>query len=286
MSARLLLLALPFALAATVAQAQEASAESSLTANIRRIGLEYSETTVHNAREYQNSPVAPLSADSQKMVKGVFDAALEYRRTNMQWTNSLFAEYGKTEIEPINQPSVKTENADKILFTSDYAHKLHEYNGLKFGPTVIAEYQTEFTADNGKPRSKVARLKAGYKAFDGTVVKDMYLVGVAEYDMTYPQHVQKSAAEAGWRIEGDLRDGVKLSTDGYYRRYLSYDRYIGTDLRYDFSANARMDVDFIGKFTFGPYINYRRAHSREARKYASNTVIGLSLTYKDLFKLF
>ena len=286
MSSRLLYFVLPAVLAATTAVAQE-TGTSSLTANIRRIGLDYSETTVHNAREYQNSPVAPLSADSQKKITGVFDTALEYRRPNMLWINSAFAEYGKTEIKPENRPAVETENADKILFTSDFAYKLHQYEGLMFGPTVIAEYQTEFTSNNGAPRTKILRGKAGYKAFDGTIVKDLYLVGVGEYDMTYADHVSKSAVEFGWRLEDTLREGVKASTNGYYRRYLSYSHYIGTDLRYDFYAEARMDVDIINdKLTFGPYATYRRAHARAAEKYASNTVIGLSLSYKDIFNLF
>ena len=268
------------------AQAQEsADSASTLKANFRRVGLELSSTTITHSREYQNSPVTALSSDSQTVVKGVFDFMLEYNRENMQWNNGIYAEYGKTKVKPVNQPTETNENADKILLSSDYAHKLYEFNGVKFGPMATAEYQTEFTANDNAPRTKVLRGKAGLKLFDGDVIKSLYIAAVGEYDMTYDPHVSKSAAEFGWRLEDSPRDGVQYSTDGYFRRYLSYSHYIGTDLIYDLNATARMDVQLNATLTFGPYMSYRYARSREAHVSGSNFTIGVAFTYKDLFNL-
>ena len=59
--------------------------------------------------------------------------------------------------------------------------------------------------------------------FDNAVVKSLYLTGVYEYDFTYAgEQTSKLAAEIGWRLEYQVREGVKLSTNGYYREYLSY----------------------------------------------------------------
>ncbi len=268
------------------AQAQETAASApTLKANFRRVGLELSSTTITHSREYQNSPVTALSSDSQTVVKGVFDFMLEYNRENMQWNNGIYAEYGKTKVKPVNQPTETNENADKILLSSDYAHKLYEFNGVKFGPMATAEYQTEFTANDNAPRTKVLRGKAGLKLFDGDVIKSLYIAAVGEYDMTYDPHVSKSAAEFGWRLEDSPRDGVQYSTDGYFRRYLSYSHYIGTDLIYDLNATARMDVQLNATLTFGPYMSYRYARSREAHVSGSNFTIGVAFTYKDLFNL-
>ena len=266
------------------AQAQESSAPT-LKSNFRRVGLELSSTSITHSREYQNSPVTQLSTDSQTVVKGVFDFMLEYNRENMQWNNGIYAEYGKTKVKPVNQPTETNENADKILLSSDYAHKLYEFNGVKFGPMATAEYQTEFTANDNAPRTKVLRGKAGLKLFDGDVIKSLYIAAVGEYDMTYDPHVSKSAAEFGWRLEDSPRDGVQYSTDGYFRRYLSYSHYIGTDLIYDLNATARMDVQLNATLTFGPYMSYRYARSREAHVSGSNFTIGVAFTYKDLFNL-
>lgn len=280
------------------AQAQEAQEapppeppKGELKANFRRIGLDLSTTKVSHARNYQDSPVSQLNADDQSVLKGVFDFVLEYSKENLRWNNALFMEYGKTKIEPLDEPAKKTENADKILLSSTYSHKsmkfeAPEFGTIDFGPMASAEYQTEFTANDNAPRSRVFRGKGGLMLFDGKIIKDLYIAGVGEYDITYSKaHVSKFAGEIGWRIEHKIRDGVSFSTDGYYRRYFSYSRYVGTDLRYDFSLTARMDVDISKTLTFGPYLSYRRAHSRESDVAGSNFMIGVSFSYKNLFNL-
>ena len=114
----------------------------------------------------------------------------------------------------------------------------------------------------------------------------MYVGGVYEYDFTYAnEKVSKGAAEAGWRVEYQLREGVKFTSDGYYRKYLSYSQYVGEDLKNDFLAIARLDTNIWGDLTMGPYIKYRRAHSRQAQHYASNTSIGVSFSYIHNFDL-
>ena len=281
-----LLMAMP-ALAAESAATQPAEKPTStLKANLRRLGLDFSSTSVKNARLYQNSPVSQFNADSQTVIKGVFDGALEYDRTNLNWTNSLLMEYGKTKLKPVDGPDTTNENSDQILFTSEYTHKLWSYKELDFGPFVSAGYQTEFTETKESPRAKIIRGKAGVKLFNGNILKDLYVAGVYEYDMTYPEHVSKSAGEFGWRAEYTLREGVAFATDGYYRDYFSYSHYVAEDLKYDLKATARMDVNLMSNLVFGPYVSYRQGKSRAADKKASNTQIGVSLTYKNLYDIF
>lgn len=261
---------------------------SELRANFRRIGLELSSTKVSNAKEYENSPVTQLNADNQSLIKGVFDFVLEYDNQDMRWDNSLFMNYGRTKIKGHEEGDVSetSENEDKILLTSDYAYKMWRVNGMDLGPFASIAYQTEFTRNEDAPRMKVFRGKSGLKLFSGKVIKELYVAGVGEYDITYSEHVSKFAAETGWRLEHQLREGVQLSTDGYFRKYFTYSQYIGTDLKYDLNLTARMDVDITETLTFGPYVSYRLAQSREAESHASNLMIGVSLAYKNLYQLF
>lgn len=259
---------------------------SSLKANLRRISLDFSSTNVSNAREYENSPISELSADGQTVIKGVFDFDLEYNHEDMRWNNGLFMEYGKTKLKPADGPSSTNEDNDKILLSSNYAYKMWKYPHFNIGPMTGVEYQTEFTKNDDAPRQQVLRGKGGISVFDGTIIKDLYAALVGEYDMTYSsQKVSKFAGEVGWRIEYDLREGVKLSTDGYYRDYWTYSEYVGTDLRYDLSAKARMDVKLWGNFAFGPYISYRQAQARETSATGRNVGIGVSLSYNDLYTI-
>lgn len=256
-------------------------------ANFRRLGLEVSSTEVKNAKEYQNSPVSALNSDSQTLVNGIFDFVLEYDQEKMRWDNSVFLNYGKTKIKPTTGPNETTENEDEILLTSDYTYKVWKFNNLDLGPFASIAYQTEFTSNDGAPRMKVFRGKTGAKLLSGKIIKELYVAGVGEYDITYSnEHTTKTGVETGWRLEYDVREGVKMSTDGYFRKYLTYSNYVGTDLKYDLDLTARMDVDMTKNFTFGPYVKYRQAKSREARKSGNNVMIGLSIAYKELFNLF
>ena len=270
----LLVLAALLPFAATAAENRE------LTLDIRRIGLDLSKTDVRHAAAYSDSPIQALKADDQEFIKGVWDTVLEYKIDDLKWDNSLFMEYGKTTLKPYDGEKVVNENADKILLTSDLAWAHWHWGDLKFGPMARAAYETEFEASGDAPRQNVVRGSAGFALFDHPIIKSLYLAGVYEYDFTYSNHkVNKSAVEAGWRLEYEVREGVKLSTNGYYREYLSYSEYVPTDLERDFSATARMDTNLWGGFTLGPYVQYRRAKSREADVYGSNFQLGVSFSY-------
>lgn len=260
--------------------------EQSLSLQVRRIGLEWSKTDVRHAAEYQNSPVSALSADSQDFIKGVFDTALVYNTEKFQWDNSLFMEYGETKLIPYNAPATTSENSDDILLSSNLSYACWEWSDFKFGPTVRAAYDTEFFASDQSPRQNLIRTNAGISLFDNQVIKSLYLTGVYEYDFTYSgEKLSKLAAEIGWRLEYGIRDGITLSSNGYYREYFSYSQFISTDLERDFSAVVRLDTNLWGDLTMGPYVQYRRARARGADVYGSNFVMGISFNYITTFGL-
>ena len=266
-----------------IAMADESPKDNKFNLNVRRIGFDWTKTDMKNAREYQNSSVAALKASNQENINGVFDVALEYGHDRFKWDNSLFMEYGKQSITNVNGEKTIDESADKILFSTDLAYACWDFDSFKLGPIVRGQYETEFKGD---PRRNVLRPNAGFSLFDHDIIKSLYVVGVYEYDFTYSNaKVSKSAAEAGWRIEYKIRDGVKFTSDGYYRKYLSYSKYVGEDLTYDFLAVARLDTNVWGDLTMGPYVKYRRAHSRDAIDFGANTSIGISFSYIHNFDL-
>jgi hypothetical protein len=265
----------------------DAEKKSDLVLSIRRVGLDLSNTDVKHAAEYSNSPIQALKANSQDYIKGVADIALEYDHDRLNWDNALFTEYGKTTLKPYNAAETSNENADKILASSDLAYACWDVGGFKLGPTARMQYETEFTSNGGVPRQNVVRSNAGVSLFDHDIIKNLYLAGVYEYDFTYrDEQVQKSAAEFGWRLEYQPRQGVKFTTSGYYREYLSYSRYLETDLKRDLNVVARMDTNLWNNFTMGPYVQYRLAKSREADVYGSNFILGVSFNYITKFGLF
>ena len=270
------------------ALAEEKSGKSDLRANFRRVALEMSSTEVKNADLYVDSPNSQLSADSKTMIKGVFDFVLEYEQPNWQWNNSLFMEYGRTKLKPVGEEDTTNEDADKILLTSDYNCKLWklEFQNADAGPFASVAYQTEFTRNNDAPRMKVVRGKTGLKLFNGEYIKELYAAAVGEYDFTYSgDEVRKGAYEIGIRAERPISDQVKFQLEGYFRNYVSYSKYVATDLKYELSVTGRMDVKIYQKFSLAPYVSYFQGKARGVDKEGSNFLIGLSFAYSDLFNL-
>ena len=171
-----------------------------------------SSTSVSHAEQYQNSPNTQLSSDSETLFKGVFDFILEYEQPDYQWNNSVYMEYGKTRLKKADGSTTSSENADKILLTSDYARKMWKYGEADVGPFGSLGYQTEFTANNDAPRNKTLRGKGGLKLFNGQYIKELYVAAVEELDMTYSRSDTKTAYEIGIRAEYPLRDGIKMTT--------------------------------------------------------------------------
>ncbi len=281
-------------LTSTLAGAQETSGEATgvlpgdWKANFRRVALEFSNTSVSHAQEYANSPISELSADSETQINGVVDFALEYTDPHLSWDNRLFMEYGKTKLKKADGERTTNENADQILLSTDIAQKSWYWDRAKadVGPFANVGFQTEFTANQDAPRNKVARLKGGFKAFQGTYIEDLYAAVVGEADFTYSPTNMKSALEVGFRAKYPIREGVSFAGEGYYRDYLSYSEYEGTDLKYDLNVKVRMDVKISKTLMIAPYASYRLAQSREASVKGSNFMIGLSFAYSDIFDLF
>lgn len=254
--------------------------------NFREISLNYSNTSVGNAREYRDSPISQFSMDSQYNVIGKFDTLLDYTNDIGMWRNNLLLNYGKVKIKPVDGPSDTTESADKIWLSTEYAFKTWQVSDFDIGPFGQVAFQTEFTANQDSPRYKVLSAREGIKAFEGEYVKDLYFALVEEYDFTYSNDRNtKFAWEIGTRLEYPLREGVKLTGTARYTDYFHYSKYVGTDLTYDLDLTGKFEVDLTDTIAFAPYVSYRRGKARAAHKSGDNFMIGLSLKYADLFHL-
>ena len=261
---------------------------SSLVANLSRLALQYNQNTVTNKEEDSEYP-GTFTSDEQEVFTGIFDGNLEYNNDALVWLNSLFMEYGRSEAK---QDGVKTksENADKILLSTDYTHKIWHLDEGIVGPFVNLGYQTEFTkftADNGeKYRTKILRGKTGIKLYEGKYFKELYAAAVEEADFTYGDTNMKTAAEVGYKFEYAIRDDMKFISDGYFRKFFIYDRYRNTDFKFEAETNNRIDVTIVGNLSFAPFVNYKVAKSRGAKKRRSDTTVGLSLGYQTDYRFF
>ena len=241
------------------------------SANLKKASVQLSSTEVSHAKEYKDSPNSQLSGDSETVVKGIFDFALTQEKDDYKWENSLFMEYGKTKLKPVDGPNVENETA---------------YMGAYVGPFCNFAYQNEFEPNDDAPRTKIFRGMTGLKMFDGKYIKNLYGGLVGDYDFTYSsKKTTKAAYEVGIVAEYELREGVVFNLDSYWRDYFKYSSYNPHDFEYELSAKANMMVDVYNGLQIGPFVQYFRAEDRGSNTYGASTIIGIEGSYGNLWEL-
>ncbi|MBQ8843260.1 MAG: hypothetical protein IJ016_00455 [Elusimicrobiaceae bacterium] len=255
--------------------------------DLKKASLDLSSTDVKNAEDYKNFPNAKLTSDSQTLVKGHLDLQGNYFAEHFVWGNELFLDYGKTTLKPVDGERTTNETSDSILFTSSYTHRLwkaeNALGGFEAGPFASLSYQTEFNSQGDSPLKKVLRAAAGVKIYEGTYIKNFQLAGFAESDFTYDPSSENYGWEAILRIEQPIREGVKGVYSGMFRNYLYRSREEATDIDYEASVDARLDVAVMKEISIAPFIQYYTAQARAFGKRGQNLQIGISFGFSHTF---
>lgn len=254
---------------------------------LKKIAFDFTSTEVKNAKEYNGFSDARLSADSQTAVRGALDFISDYHAEHYLWTNELTADYGRTKIRPVEGQTLTNENADKILLTTGYTQRLWKVQdvlgGFEAGPFFNLGYETEFTKPDNSPRKKILRGTAGVKLFEGTYIKSLFAAVVGERDFTYNPGASKLAWEAGFKIEQPVREGVTAKYSVLFRDYLSSSEKRDTDLDYEVSADARLEVSLYKNLYLAPFVSYYTAQAKYFGPRGENVYIGVSLSFSHLF---
>ena len=262
---------------------------------LKQLAVSITSTEVHNSTiAFTN---ARLTADSQTAIQGKLDFDARYFLPKFLWTNNLFMEYGKTSVRPVDKDEVVTENADKISLTTDLTYRLWKVEedfigGFEAGPFANIGYETEFDApeieiegykERGN-RKQILRGKAGAKLFEGKYLKELYAAYVFERDFTDTPEINRSAWEAGFRAELEVREGVKLVAWSYFRDYLSYSEETISDLDYETESEIRLDVKLWNNLAVAPFVNYYCASAQHFNCVADNWYTGIQISYSTFFK--
>ena len=257
-------------------------------ANFKRVGLDLGTNKVSNYREYEDSPNTEINQNTQGVLKGVFEFAFEYEQPLYRWDNTVYAEYGKSRIHGNPGRKNYTENADKLLLTTDYTYKIRHFsNNTDLGPFANLAYQTEFTSDSTAKRQKIMRSMQGMKLINGTRgITDFHLAVVEEFDFTYAEEDTKTAWQIGFTYKYPFAERYRFEFETYYRDYLGYSRYEATDFRYEFFAIAKLNIMVSDNFFAEPYVSYFRAEDRTHNKAGSNLIVGAAVAFTDIVKLF
>ena len=273
-----------------------AGTKEGLELELKQLAVSITSTEVHNSSPTFSS--ARISGDSQTAIQGKLDFDARYFLPKFLWTNNLLMEYGKTSVRPRDKEEIVTENSDKISLISDLTYRLWKVDedfigGFEAGPFVNLGYETEFDApeieieegvkERGN-RKQILRGKAGAKLFEGKYLKELYAAYVFERDFTYTPETNREAFEAGFRVEAEIREGVKFVAWSYFRDYLSYSEENISDLDYESESEIRLDVKLWNNLSIAPFVNYYCASAQHFNCVAENWYTGITISYSTFFK--
>ncbi len=257
--------------------------------NLREIAFQFSNIQVNNAAEFSNISNAKLRSNSQILVQGSGKLYSEYRTSRLQLDNGVSAAYGKVTIRPTSGDTVTNESVDQILLDNELRYRNTRFSMLGggiMGPFVTAQYDTEFSPQDGVPKRKILRGKAGYKLYEGSTVKDFYAAAVTEEDFTYSNSVHTQYGwETGYKLTFPIHNGlIELKTEGYYRNLIRTRSDTVYDLKNELELKANLDVTLVDNLKMGPYVDYYRVTGKLLDGAASNFLFGIELSYSFLLK--
>lgn len=255
-----------------------------LKIDIRRISLEFSNTTIQAPNEYKNLQITQFNGDNSTIVNFKADLGLDYNFEDSRFSNNLIVNYGLIVLTPRGLPSTRTETADDLSLTSGYTKKVFILENGFVGPFIDGQYQTELTRNldannNLLPLSQTLRYKVGMKMLDGKYIDEIYLAGVGEMDLTYSPMGINGALEVGLRAKSPITNDIKLVYQGFYRHYIGFNIKRDTDILYNLNLNMRVDVSVYNGFALSPFISAQFAKIRGSRKNGSNITTGVALLY-------
>lgn len=250
-----------------------------LKVDIRRISLDFSNTSINVSQEYIDESINQFSGDSSTIIGFNADLALDYNFTNSRFSNRLFMEYGLILLRPKSGDRTRTETADNIIFTSGYTSKTFMLKNGFVGPFIDGEYQTEFTKNTDGSKNQALRYKNGIRMLDGKYIDEMYLAGVGEIDFSVKPHSIRGALETGIRAKSPITDNIGMVYQAFWRQYIGYTKYRNRDLQYNANISVRLDVSIYKGFAFSPFISARFAKIKGSNKHGSNIMTGISLLF-------
>ncbi len=254
---------------------------------LKKLAFDLTSTEVKHAKEYQDFSDARLSSDSQTSVRGSWDSIADYHAQHFVWTNELLMDYGRTKIRPVKGETLTNENADSILLQTGYTQRLWHVQdflgGFEVGPFANLGYETEFTKPHHAPRARILRGTGGVKLFDGKYLKKFYAAVVGERDFTYSPYATKLAWETAVELQAPVREGVTFKTGALFRDYVDSSEKHPTDLDWEFSADARLDVQLYKNLFVAPFVSYYTAQGKYTVPRGENVYVGVSVSFSHIF---
>ncbi|NNN05737.1 MAG: hypothetical protein HKL90_07535 [Elusimicrobia bacterium] len=257
--------------------------------NFRDISLNIRDTKTYARSDFANVINSRVQGGDELYVGGDLKTDVDYLRDDYKWTNTVEMAYSRDRVAPNGQPAATNVTDDRIMLLTLGTEKVGttpvHWLAQSWGPSIGAEYDTQFQPLPGLPLANVAKVFPGLEFYDGSVFKTIELSGVAKRDMSRIPPNTQLGAHARAVLSTPLGSrGAHLDAEFWNNYYVLTRTDNSSDLRIEGDVNAKLSIPIRKYLSVAPFVDFSWFQLKIQPTWGYSLMTGVSIGFSRLWK--
>ncbi|HEX4046221.1 MAG TPA: hypothetical protein VH309_00210, partial [Elusimicrobiota bacterium] len=257
--------------------------------NFRDISLNLRDTRTQASDAFDSVVNSRVQGSDELLIGETLKTDLTYLHHEYKWTNTLEMEYAKDRIAPRGQPSVTNVTANRIMLltldTKRAGSLAWGWLARSWGPSLGAEFDSEFEPSPGLPRKQVYSVFPGAEFYDGSVVKSLETTGVIKRDLSRtPPNTQTGLRVRALAETTVGPSGATLDAEFWNNYFFLTQSDNASDLRMEGDANAKLSIPIRKYLSVSPFLDFYWFELKTQPTYGYSLMTGVSIGFARLWK--
>lgn len=257
--------------------------------NFRDVSLNIRDTKTYARSDFANVINTRVQGGDELYIGGDLKTDVDYLRDDYKWTNTVEMAYSRDRVAPNGQPAATNVTDNRIMLLTLGTEKVgttpYGWLAQSWGPSLGAEYDSQFQPVPGLPLANVASVFPGLEFYDGSVFKTIELSGVVKRDMSrIPPNTQTGAHIRAVASTTLGNRGAHLDAE-FWNNYYTLTRSDNTsDLRVEGDLNAKISVPIYKFLTIAPFVDFYWFQLKTQPTWGYSLMTGISIGFSRLWK--
>ncbi len=257
--------------------------------NFRDISLNIRDTKTYARSDFANVINTRVQGGDELYIGGDLKTDVDYLRDDYKWTNTVEMAYSRDRVAPNGQPAATNVTDDRIMLLTLGTEKVGavpvHWLAQSWGPSIGAEYDSQFQPLPGLPLENVASVFPGLEFYDGSVFKTIELSGVAKRDMSRTPPDTQVGAHARAVLSTSLSSrGAHLDAEFWNNYYVLTRTDNSSDLRVEGDVNAKLSIPIYKYLTVAPFVDFSWFQLKVEPTWGYSLMTGISIGFSRLWK--
>ncbi len=257
--------------------------------NFRDLSLNIRDTKTYARSDFSQVMNTRVQAGDEIYVGGDVKTDLDYLRDDYKWTNTLEAAYSQDRVAPQGQPPATTVVDNHVMLltlaTAKQGSTPYGWLAQSWGPSMGAEYDTQFQPVPGLPLQNALSAFPGLEFYDGSVLKTIELSGVVKHDFArIPPNTQGGAHARAVASTTVGSSGAKLDAEFWNNYYVLTRTDNSSDLRVEGDFNAKLSIPIRKYLSVAPFVDFYWFQLKVQPTWGYSLMTGVSIGFSRLWK--